>query len=292
MVKEEVNVLERALTSIKEIASEIVIVDMTPPGFGVTKIAEKFKANVHRHTFVNYVEPVRNFGISKATGEWVLILDPDEEIPATLGKKLLAIARKPGASYFRIARKSIVFGKWLKYSRWWPDYNIRFFKKGAVSWDEEIHGVPKTTGKGADILPEESFAIIHYHYSSIDQYLERMNRYTSIQSHLKTDEGYKFKWIDLIQKPLAEFLSRFFAGEGYKDGVHGLSVSLLQAFSELVVYLKIWQSEKFEDREIDIFEVKKVMTDEQKIVNYWLNDALFKKTGKLVHRLKRKFRIS
>ena len=292
VVKEEISVLEHAIESVKGFASEIVIIDMTYPGSGVTKIAEKFKANVHKHTFVNYVEPVRNFGVSKATNEWILILDPDEEVPSSLSKKLLAIANKPGAHYFRIARKNIVFDKWLKYSRWWPDYNIRFFKKGSVSWDEEIHGVPKTVGKGADLMPEESLAIIHYHYTTVEQFLEKMNRYTSIQAKLKASEGYKFVWTDLLKKPAAEFLSRFFAGEGYMDGIHGLSISLLQAFSELVLYLKVWQNEKFKQQDINPTEFKKVVDEEQKKVNYWLHDALFKKTGKLVHRLKRKFRIS
>lgn len=292
VVKEEIDVLEHALTSLKGFADEIVIIDMTYPGSGVSKIAEKFKANVHKHTFVNYVEPVRNFGVSKATNEWVLILDPDEELPGSLAKKLLAIANKPGAHYFRIARKNIVFGKWLKYSRWWPDYNIRFFKKGSVSWDEEIHGVPKTTGKGADVLPEESLAIIHYHYLTIEQYIEKMNRYTSIQANLKSSEGYKFVWADLIRKPISELMSRFFAGEGYKDGLHGLAISLLQAFSELVLYLKIWQKEKFKEENISEIEIKNVINEEQKKLNYWIHDALFKKTGKLVHRLKRKLRIS
>ena len=48
---------------------------------------------------------------------------------------------------------------------------------------------------------------------------------------------------DLVKKPLGEFLSRFFAGEGYKDGLHGLIMALLQFFSILLIYLKVWQSE-------------------------------------------------
>lgn len=292
VVKEEIQVLPRCLASIGDLASEILIIDMTQPGSGVTKIAEKYKAKVIRHPFISYVEPVRNFGVSKASGDWILVLDPDEELSASLREKLGKIAENPGATYFGIPRKNIVFGKWLRYSRWWPDYNIRFFKKGSVAWDEVIHAIPKTSGKGADFLPEEKLAIIHHHYESVEQYLERMNRYTSAQAELKIVDGYQIHWSDLIRKPVSEFLSRFFAGEGYKDGIHGLALSGLQGFSEFIVYLKVWQKERFKEQEIDVHDLEAVLGKEIKNVNYWKADILFKKTGKFIHKLKRKLKIS
>lgn len=292
VVKEEIGVLPRCLASIKDLASEILIIDMTQPGSGVTKIAEKYNAEVIRHPLTSPVEKVRNFGILKAKNEWVLILDPDEELSSTLREKLIKIAQNPGADYFGVPRKNIVFGKWLKYSRWWPDYNIRFFRKGNVKWDEVIHAVPRTSGKGADLLPEENFAIVHYHYETIEQYLERMNRYTSSQAELKVADGYEFVWADLIRKPVSEFLSRFFSGQGYKDGVHGLALSGLQGFSEFVVYLKIWQREKFKAQEINVEVLEDVLNKEQKNLNYWKADMLFKKSGKFIHKLKRRLKIS
>ena len=105
VIQAEIVDLPRALASVKPFASEIVIIDMTLPGSGVTKIAEKYNAIVYRHPFVNYVEPVRNFGNSKASHEWILIVDPDEVIEKSLATKLVNIAAKPGASYFRIPRK-------------------------------------------------------------------------------------------------------------------------------------------------------------------------------------------
>ena len=132
----------------------------------------------------------------------------------------------------------------MRHSRWWPDYNIRLFKKGFVSWNEVIHTVPMTQGIGSDFEEKEEFAIVHHNYDSIEQYLERMNQYSSQHAILKIKEGYRFLWKDVILKPSNEFLSRYFFGEGYKDGLHGLALSLLQAFSELTVYLKIWQKDK------------------------------------------------
>ncbi len=280
--------LDLCLTSIKGFVDEIVIIDMSDMD-EISKIAKKFKAKEFTHEFVNYVEPVRNFGISKATGEWILILDPDEEISSSLAVRLTQIIKEENADYVRIPRENIVFGKTLRHASWWPDYNIRFFKKGKVSWDEVIHAVPMTEGDGIDLEAKNEFAIIHHHYESIEQFVERMNRYTTVQAKLKSKD-YLFNPIDLISRPSGEFLSRYFAGEGYKDGVHGLALSLLQALSELVLYLKIWQIEKFEDKELKINDVMKELDKTKKEFNYWENDTKVREGGGIIPRIRRKLR--
>jgi (heptosyl)LPS beta-1,4-glucosyltransferase len=281
--------LNSCLASIKKFADEIVIVDMSGSS-EVSKIAKNFKAKVFKHDFVNYVEPVRNFGISKATHEWILILDPDEEITSTLVQRLNEIVQEENIDYVRIPRKNIVFGKALRHSRWWPDYNIRFFKKGKVSWNEVIHSVPMTEGNGIDLEAKDELAIVHHHYESIEQFIERMNRYTTVQAKLKSKD-YKFKSMDLISKPSAEFISRFFAAEGYKDGVHGLSLSALQAVSELVMYLKIWQLNKFEEENIHIGQTILEFAKVKREFNYWENDVLVKENGGIIPRIRRKLKV-
>jgi (heptosyl)LPS beta-1,4-glucosyltransferase len=238
-----------------------------------------------------YVEPARNFAISKATGDWVLILDADEEVSDTLANKIKEAIKENTADYYRIPRKNIIFNHWMKYSRWWPDYNVRLFKKGAVIWNEIIHAVPVTNGISGEFEDKEEVAILHNHYNTIEQYLERMNRYTSQQVKNKLADGYIFKWIDLIGKPINEFFSRYFFGQGYKDGIYGLSVSLLQSFSELVLYLKIWQEEKFKEHDVNLTDVIKVLKIKEKELHYWQNDALYKETGNVVARIKRKLQF-
>lgn len=289
-VRNEAKMLRHALVSVKSFADEIVVVDMESEDDS-RKIARKYGAKVYTHEPLSYVEPARNFGIEKATGEWIFILDPDETVPKSLQAKLNEIVNEPTAHYFRIPRKNIIFGKWIEHSNWWPDYNLRFFMKGHVKWTEMIHGVPLTDGKGIDLLPKEEYALLHYHYDSIEQYINRMNRYTSVQAKNKVKDGYKFVWQDLVKKPAGEFLSRYFAGEGYKDGLHGLALSALQAFSELVVYLKIWQMEKFVEKKFTVQDVVRLMKESETDLHYWQSDMLLKEEGGLKHRIKRKFRL-
>lgn len=290
VVEYEVDLLPRALTSIKNLVDEIVLVDMTSSDWS-ENIAKKFSAKIFKHPHEEFVEKARNYGISKATGDWILILDPDEEINSKLAGKLKEIAENPKADYYRLARKNIIFGKWVKHSRFWPDYNIRFFKKGKVTWSEVIHSVPETIGIGADLAPIEKNAIIHYHYESVEQFITRLNRYTTEHAKLRIKDGYQFYWPDLIHKPMNEFLSRYFQGEGYKDGLHGLALAGLQAFSEFVLYLKIWQNEKFNEIQTDAEVVIREMKEAESNLHYWQSDTLLKEVGGLKHRIKRKLKL-
>lgn len=276
-LNEEKN-LQRAINSIKGLADDIVVVDMKSTDSTV-KVAKDLGARVYEHRRVGYVEPARNYAISKSTGDWILILDADETVSSGLLAKLREISQKSKSTYFRIPRKNINFGKWMKHSRWWPDYNIRFFKKGSVVWNNEIHSIPLTYGKGEDLPAEEQYALVHQNYSTIEDYLERLNRYSSIQSKELINKGHKFIWKDLIKKPLAEFLSRFFKGEGYKDGLHGLAFSLLQAFSELIVYIKIWQNEKFLEQTTTLDEIEEEVIVSVKDIKWWLAEMRIRRGG-------------
>lgn len=288
-LNEEKNI-SRAIASVKDFADEIIVVDMESDDH-TREIAKKLGAKVFTHKKTGYVEPARNFAIGKANNPWILILDADEEIPKGLILQIQKTLKRPGADYYRIPRKNIIFGRFIKHSRWWPDMNIRLFKKGFVSWNEVIHMVPMTQGVGEDFPEEEDLAIIHHNYDSIEEYLTRMNRYTTHHAKIKIDEGYKFSWKDIVVKPTGEFLSRYFYGRGYKDGLHGLALSLLQAFSELAIYLKVWQKEKFKDRDLKLEEVVDLFQDQEKELHYWESDAFINEGGSLYDRIRRKLRI-
>ncbi|MBP9759086.1 glycosyltransferase family 2 protein [Candidatus Dojkabacteria bacterium] len=240
----------RCLSSLKGFANEIIVVDMMSTDSTVD-IAKKYGAKVFKHKRIGYVEPARNFAISKARYDWIIILDADEELSEGLKSYIKKEIKEPQADYYRIPRKNIIFGKWMKHSGWWPDYNIRFFKKGSVSWNEVIHSIPMTVGKGLDLPQLQDYSIKHRNYSSVEEYVTRMNKYTTIQAKDLNKKGVEFKWRFVISKPVSEFLRRYFAESGYKDGLHGLTVCLLQTLSELVIYAKLWQKQNFRKVKID-----------------------------------------
>lgn len=287
--------LDECLTTL-DFVDEIIVVDMESTD-NTVKIAKAYSDKVYRTAYTGYVEPARNFSISKASGGWILIIDGDERIPPTLAQKLKEIVESDTADFVRVPRKNLVFGQWLKYSRWWPDYNIRFFKKGYVTWQDTIHSVPITEGTGINLDPELEYAIIHHHYRTVDEYITRLMRYTNQQSKELVNAGYQFSLTDLVSKPTEEFLSRFFAGEGYKDGLHGFALSLLQSFSMFVVYLKVWQEEGFAPQK-DVLSnpsFKKLVRDKFTELKYWLYTIKIhlsgKKSEKFILKVKRKLNL-
>jgi glycosyltransferase involved in cell wall biosynthesis len=265
---EEKNI-ERAIRSVSW-ADEVLVCDMYSDD-NTAVIARKLGAKIIFHKRAGFVEPARNLAISKAEGDWVLVLDADEEIPGSLADKIKEITSKDGVvTFVEIPRRNIIFGKPMKASMWWPDYNIRLFQKGSVAWGNKIHSRPNTTGQGLRLPELESLAITHYHYETVSQFLLRMDRYTSVQAKELKESGYEFDWRDLIQKPLGEFLSRYFANKGFEDGVHGLALSFLQAFSHFVMYLKTWESKGFPDKSVRFGDIGDTFKKSGHEIDYWL----------------------
>lgn len=292
VVRNEENNLPRCLASVSWV-NEIVVVDMESTD-GTVAVAKKFTDKIFSHPQVGFADPARNFAIEKASYPWILMIDADEEVPSSLAKKLKELAEVPGGfDFFRVPRKNIIFGKWLRHSRWWPDHIIRFFKKGSVNFLPTVHGVPLTKGLGKDLPEGEEYAIIHHNYQTVSQFLERLNRYTGEQVKELAGKGYRFKWQDLIAKPTAEFLSRFFAGSGYKDGIHGLALAFLQAFSEIVLYLKLWEKEGFGEEQL-LEKIAGELKKSQKEINYWLRTAQIRQSKGLrraILKILRKLRV-
>lgn len=246
-VRNEADALAKCIRSIRNFADEIIVVDMHSTD-GSRQIAVNANAKVFPYRSMKFVEPARNFAISKATGKWILLLDPDEFLGKSLKRELLNITKRNDVDYVKIPRKNIIFGKWMRHSKCWPDYLIRFFKKGSVFWKKEIHSQPTTKGNGLTLLDSEKLAIRHNNYTSVAQFVLRAIRYSNIQADELKVSNYKTKLSDFILKPIQEFNSRFFFAEGYKDGIHGLIFSILQAFAIALIYIRLWEKQGSQDK--------------------------------------------
>jgi glycosyltransferase involved in cell wall biosynthesis len=248
-VRNEAEHLDKCLKSIKDFADEIIVVDMKSTDESV-KIAKKYNSKIFSYKPMKFVEPARNYALSKATGKWVLLLDPDEYLSRTLKKEFKKITTRNDVDFVKVPRQNFIFGKWIRHANCWPDYLIRFFKKGAVTWQNEIHSQPATKGNSLTLLDSEKLAIKHDNYQNVSQFILRAIRYSSIQADELNAKDYKIKVSDFILKPTQEFNSRFFFAEGYKDGLHGLIFCLLQAFAIELIYMKLWEKQGSVDKQL------------------------------------------
>ncbi|MBU0974571.1 glycosyltransferase family 2 protein [Patescibacteria group bacterium] len=269
--------LEASLKSVK-FADEIIVVDMMSTDDTV-KIAKKFTTSIFAHDDVGYVEPARNFAISKAMSDWILILDADEEVPQELAKVIKGILKsdekgQATADCYYVPRRNMIFGKWIEKTGWWPDHVLRLFKKGHVEWSDQIHSIPITSGKVHELSAVKEIAIIHHNFQHVDQYIDRMNKYSSIQAEeISNAEDLELDSKFIFRKFASELLSRLFAQRGINDGSHGLSLSLLQAISEASVAMKVWDEKGFpETNREQEEELMEEISQFKKELAYWIAD--------------------
>ena len=143
-----------------------------------------------------------------------------------------------------MSMKKYFFGKWIKHTNWWPDRHIRFFKKGTVLWSAKIHSYPAVAGEILDLEAREDLAIVHFGYDSIEEFLDRQNRYSSIEAANLYDSGLRFSWVLFFWKPAREFLVRFLRHRGFLDGFYGLALTILMMIYQMIVLVKIWELEQ------------------------------------------------
>ncbi len=291
--KNAADTLDACLSSLS-FADEIIVVDMH--SIDKTKaIALSHGVKFLLHDDLGFVEPARNFAIAQAKHDYVLVIDADEVISSGLQKRIQSILKeKEPADVYLIPRQNIVFGQWLKHTGWWPDYQARFFKKGSVAWSSTIHQPPTVSGKVMKLPPEESLAIVHHHYQSVLSYIERLNRYTSVQA-----EGLLKGYVQQVDQPALvssffnEFFRRFFVFFGYKDGVVGTSLSFLQASYELTVLLKMWEHLDKRSHQNEEKAVIEALCKSRSDLSYWLADWNVKNSSglkKLYWQVRRKAR--
>lgn len=236
--------LEECLESVKS-CEEIVICDMHSTDRTI-EIAEKYGAKIIYHENVGFADPARNFALSHATQEWILVLDSDEMATPELLDYLRNYTETYETNYtvVYISRKNILLGKVLW--SWYPNQIMRFFKNGAVTFDEKVHCTPTTQGSVGEFFidPKKTeLAIIHYNYDSLEAYIARMNKYTTLELEKFKERNITFSAKILFTRPIAEFLKRYFLKKGYKDGRHGFMFAVLSGVYKFVAIAKLWESE-------------------------------------------------
>ncbi len=292
--KNSADTLKKTLQSVK-FADEIVVVDMHSTDETVD-IARQFTENIFQHEDVGYVEPARNFAINKASHDWILLVDSDEVVSPALKNYIERIlAAREQSDVYLIPRKNIIFGQKLNYSGWWPDYQPRLFKKDHINWPDRIHQHPALEGEVQKVPPQESLAIIHYNYDDVSSYLQRFDRYTSIQAENES-QGYvqRVNPPAMINSFFKEFCKRFFVFEAYKDNVVGTSLSFLQSIYQLVVQLKIWELQQEPENTEATSQTISALETSRRYLNYWLADWHVKNSvglKKIYWRVRRKLKI-
>jgi glycosyltransferase involved in cell wall biosynthesis len=287
LTKNEEENLPRCLRSLQFVGQIFVIDDESTDK--TVEIAREAGAQVFSRKLDDFSSQ-RNFGLKKVKTEWVLMIDADEEVTSGLAREIKKAVKKKEFSGFSFRRKNFIFGRWIRHSGWYPDWQLHLFRTKAGRYVEKVHEQSEVKGKVGQLKNH----LLHHNYESISHFLhpDQFDQYANLEAKQLIEGGYNFSPNDLLKKPIDEFLRRFFAEKGYLDGVLGLILALFQAFKELVVYAKIWEKTGSEPTPEFLSSFKKEFSQKKKEVNYWLLTAQISQEKnffkKLCLKLKRK----
>lgn len=230
--------LESVSALVRDSKGEIVIVDSGSTDRTV-EIARSHGAKVFVESWKGYAAQ-KNSAIEKATGEWILSLDADEEVEPALAEEIDRAIESSGSSGFLIPRKNFFLGRWMRYGGYWPDPKLRLFRRGAAAFEDRlVHEDAKLTGGDAGRLQH---ALIHHSYPTLSDYINHMNRYSSLGAEMAQAKGRSgFSVIDIAVRPFLTFIYNYFFRLGFLDGREGLLVHLYHAVYVSWKYAKTWE---------------------------------------------------
>jgi len=251
---EEAN-LGRTLASVAPLVrdgqGEVIVVDSGSTD-RTMEIARQHGAKVFIEPWKGYAAQ-KNSAIQKASGEWILSLDADEEVSHSAQQVILRILGPDADVYSSFdgiwfARQNFFLGKWIKHGGFYPDKKLRLFRRGKGRFeDRSVHETVCVNGK-TEHSPEMDFrmggeiSLIHHSYPTLTDYLEHMNRYSSLGAEMAGPRG--FSLVDIVLRPLATFIYNYFFRLGFIDGREGLLLHLYHAVYVSWKYAKAWELKK------------------------------------------------
>ncbi len=204
-------------------------------------LAQDAGAVVMQRRFDHYANQ-RNAALEAARemgADWVLFVDADERILPDCAREIQDAIAHTNAAGLRLPRHNFIFGKLTRGAGWYPDYQTRVLRVGAAHYDPErpVHEVVVLDGP----LETLTQPIVHYNYRDLAQFLEKQRRYTAYEAQTLYQQGIKPKPHNFILQPLRHFRWRYVTLKGWREGWHGLRLSMLMAWYEWRKYQLLWR---------------------------------------------------
>ncbi len=234
VTKNEEDRLGRCLSSVKDIASEIIVVDSGSTD-KTLDIAKSFNARIYHRDWSNYGDQI-DYAIKLATKEWILVIDADEELSNELKESIKEEISNPKADCYMLNRRVYYMGKFLNYT-WYPEWRIRLFKRGKAYYERKVHGKAICKGKIGKLKGD----LYHYSYRDFNEQVMKTVRFARQSADLMYRNGQKFHFYNLLINPIAYFIKFFFLKKGFLDGTRGLIIALSGSMYAFLKYAYLYE---------------------------------------------------
>lgn len=234
---EEANIAELCETI--DWADEIVIVDSDSTDRTV-EIARRYTDKVFNREFKGYKDK-HEFADSQTTGDWVFWIDADERVAPELRRSIEKLREQPDdslANGYRIARKTFFLGKWIRHCGWYPDYQMRLYRKDKSYWDGVApHQTARVDGR-VGVLEGE---FLHYTKQNLGEYHRVTDSYATLAAEHLANEGRKIGPLAMLGNAVAAFFRTYILKQGFRDGAAGMVIAGFTAYGVFLKYAKLWE---------------------------------------------------
>jgi glycosyltransferase involved in cell wall biosynthesis len=235
ITRDAANELADCLASVA-FAAETIVVDSGSTD-DTAAVAARFHARVVEHPWEGF-GPQKNFAVNAATHDWVLCLDADERLTPELAAAIAALfaTGAPDAAAYAFARRNRFLGRWLAHGEGYPDWNVRLFDRRRARWSADVvHERVAADGLTLRLRGD----LLHMSAESIDSYVAKQNRYTTLQAQAMFARGESASLAQLMLSPLARFLRFYIVRLGFLDGAAGFAHIAIGAFGSFLKYAKL-----------------------------------------------------
>lgn len=215
-----------------QLTKNILIVDSGSADKTV-ELAKAAGARVIYRVWDNDFSAQRNFALKYITTEWVLYLDADERLTESIIAEIKKVINENKKALYKFERRTSAFGKDFKYGVLSPDYVKRMFPVKNGKWQGKVHEAVVTE---LPVIKLNGY-IKHYTYKNFEQYINKMNVYSSIWAENSNKKVGFIK--DIVFRPIFAFVKMYVIQLGFLEGWFGFVLAVNYSLYTLNKYAKL-----------------------------------------------------
>lgn len=235
--------LPRVLSSVREIADEIVVVDGGSTD-RTQEIAREYRARVFVRDFTNHADQ-KNYAASLASHDWIFLLDADEELSEELRESVRRWKiNEPQFAVYEMARITWYLGAWIHHSRWYPDWQRRIYRRDQASFSGAVHSALRYQGKIGRLQGN----LLHYTIRTFSEHETKLEKYTTVVAREMFDQGRRDWRVAMWFAAPWSWIHHFFLGAGFLDGYRGALIAQMAARGVRLKFQKLGKLVEDENR--------------------------------------------
>jgi glycosyltransferase involved in cell wall biosynthesis len=236
ITKNEAHNLAACLASL-DFVDEIVVLDSSSTD-NTRQIAAQYGAIVEVSTQWEGFGKEKNKAIDLCTGDWILSLDADERVPASLRDEIHdLLSDEPGCHAYSIPRLSWFCGKFIYHSGWRPDHVTRLFRRGMARFSDDLVHERLIANGQLGVLKN---SIVHISFRDFDAVIHKINVYSAASAKQMSLNGRRGGVVKGLLHGLWTFIRTYLLRLGFLDGQHGLALAISNAQGTYYRYAKLW----------------------------------------------------